>query len=368
MMKKGKWLFFLMALVVFSIPLRAGAAEDFGTNRLYGTLPEEIRSLIPTDFFDSEAGSVLDTVNVGFFFRTVGTVLSAVLPGAFRNLAFVMGLLILSSVMKTLGSTVTSPAIQTVFSYISVVCVCGAVFRITGDLFSCMERFVGYLHQFITAIAPIMTALLYACGKVTTATVSGGMLTLILAFLESLCGGLLFPVLQITLAISVGSALCSTVDLSGMIAIISRILTFTMTFVSLLLTIVLAIQSVVAKSADELALKGVKFAVGGLVPIVGSAIGDALATITGGLNVVRSVTGMAGAVAVVIVMLFPILYLAVNRLFLELSSVAAGILMLDKESKFLQQMSGIVGFLMGASALVTAFFTVTLAVMACIGS
>lgn len=324
--------------------------------------------MIPADFFGAETGSVLDTVSVGFFFRAVGKVLSAVLPDAFRNFAFILGLLILASVMNTIGATVAGPSIRSVFSYISVVCVCGAVFKMTGELFAGLERFIGYLNGFITAIAPIMTALLYACGKVTTATVSGGMLTLVLAFLESLCGGFLFPVLQVCLAVSIGSAVCSSVDLSGMISILSRIVTFIMTFFSLLLTIVLAVQSVVARSADELAMKGVKFAVGGLVPIVGSAIGDALSTITGGLNAVRSVTGIAGAVTVVLIMLVPILYLSVNRLLLELSSVAAGFLMMEKESVFLRQMSGVVGFLLGATALVAAFFSVTLAVMACIGS
>ena len=337
---------------------------DFGQGSVYEGLPEEMREYIPSDFFTGGVSGLSEKLSIGFFLRAAGKMLSSSFPRAVKSFSFLLGILVISSVLGALGDSIASPSVKSVFSYISSVCICAAVYEATGSLFSLTKDFILGLSGFVTKLMPVMTALLYASGKVSTAAVSGGIITAALAILENICAGVLFPLIQMCFAISAGGAMCGNAGLSGITATVKKTVTYLLSFIMLLLSLTLAFQSVITKSADSLALKGVKFAVGSFIPIVGGAINEALTAITGSIGTIRSAVGIAGAAAGLFMTVSPIIYILLNKALLELSASFAVMLGLERESRFLSDTAGIAGFFVSLSAVTGVFFIFSLSVLA----
>ena len=134
-----------------------------------------------------------------------------------------------------------------------------------------------------------------------------------------------------------------------------------------MLSAVLAFQGIISKSADSLAIKGIKFAVGSFIPIVGSAVNEALSTIAGGIGAIKAATGVVGAVAVCLLAALPIIKLLLHKLFLELLSVCSGILGLGPEGKLISEMASFLGYTAAVMAISSVFFVLSLSLMAASG-
>jgi stage III sporulation protein AE len=138
-------------------------------------------------------------------------------------------------------------------------------------------------------------------------------------------------------------------------------------FVTLCLSAVLMFQGMIAKSADSLAMRGIKFAVGQFVPFVGGAVNEALSTIMGGIGKIRTATGVFGAVIVCLIAAMPVIRVLLHKMFLELVSVCAGILGLPSENKLMGDVSGFLGYTAAVMAISSVFFVLSLSMMASIG-
>jgi stage III sporulation protein AE len=123
---------------------------------------------------------------------------------------------------------------------------------------------------------------------------------------------------------------------------------------------VLAFQSVIAKSADTAAVKGVKFVLGNSVPVVGGALADAVGTLTSSLGLLKSTVGIVSAAIICLIFALPIIKLLIWKLAFDASSAISSALSLKKESKFFAEMGDIVGFLAAISASVAVFFIIAL--------
>ena len=133
------------------------------------------------------------------------------------------------------------------------------------------------------------------------------------------------------------------------------------------LSAVLAFQGIISKSADSLAIKGIKFAVGSFIPVVGSAVNEALSTIAGGIGTIKAATGVVGAVAVCLLAALPIIQILMHKLFLELLSVCSGILGLGPEGKLISDIASFLGYTAAVMAISSVFFILSLSLMAASG-
>lgn len=365
-MKKIIPIFFIV-IAIFCRPVFAADSEahtDFGQGELYQSIPDELREYIPSDFFEGEAAAVQGKLNIGFFLKTAGKMLSGTFPRAVRSFAVLAGILVIASVIGAIGESIASSSLKNILSYISALCICAAVYEATGDFFSVTKEYIASLSAFITKLLPVTAALLCAAGKAGSAAASCAAISAALSVMQSICTGFLFPLVRISFALSAGGAMCKNPGLSGITGAIKRTVTYVLSFVMVLLGVTLAFQSIIAKGADSLALKGVKFAVGSFIPIVGGAINDAMTTVTGSIGMIRSAVGIAGAVAVCIMTFSPLLYLLVSRVLTELSASFAMMLGLESEGKFLCDMTGIVGFFISLCAVTGIFFIFALSVTA----
>lgn len=357
---------FVLILAIFSVgALAVDEAVKDGEEYMESVgsaVPDDARELLPDGTLDGSLSA--GNIGVGTFFGMIVRALKGAAPKAAKNFALVIGLLIISSVVGAFRGTVASKGLGDALGFVTTLCVSAAAFAMTDAVFRVAEGFILTMKVFLEALVPTLTVLSAASGNLTFSAASAVTVSAAMTMLEAVTSSIAVPLLKICFCISVSSAMCGPVDLSGVSAAVKKLLTTVLMLSGVALSAVMIFQRIITKSADSAALRGIKFTVGSLIPFVGSAIGDAISTISGSVGLMRATVGISGAVIMCAMVIMPTAELLINKLFLDIASGAAALLGLDREKKFLSEMSGVVGFLVAIVAFVGTFFIIAVAVIA----
>ena len=312
----------VIAALILLLPLRAGAE---GVSDMYGALPDGVRDSLPDRLENdiSENGeSAVASLGAEYIASLAASALKAAFAYSVKPLAAVIGVLLLSAILNSAGATAAGGEAVALSSAVSVtVTLFGAItplFKLTSDTLSG----IGLIMK---GILPVMTGIYAMSGNITAASVNSTWLMLLLTFLETLTESLLMPLLCTCtgfIAVTTLSRFTGAPDMSGVSGELKKALTFLLAAAGTVFTTVMAHQTALAKSADSVALRSLKFASGNMIPVIGGALGEAADGYLAGVSLIRSASGTLAAAAVISYVLPALLKLAVLRA--GLSAVAAG--------------------------------------------
>lgn len=312
----------VIAALILLLPLRAGAE---GVSDMYGALPDGVKDSLPDRLENdiSENGeSAVASLGAEYIASLAASALKAAFAYSVKPLAAVIGVLLLSALLNSAGAAAAGGEAVALSSAVSVtVTLFGAItplFKLTSDTLSG----IGLIMK---GILPVMTGIYAMSGNITAASVNSTWLMLLLTFLETLTESLLMPLLCTCtgfIAVTTLSRFTGAPDMSGVSGELKKALTFLLAAAGTVFTTVMAHQTALAKSADSVALRSLKFASGNTIPVIGGALGEAADGYLAGVSLIRSASGTLAAAAVISYVLPALLKIAVLRA--GLSAVAAG--------------------------------------------
>lgn len=312
----------VIAALILLLPLRAGAE---GVSDMYGALPDGVKDSLPDRLENdiSENGeSAVASLGAEYIASLAASALKAAFAYSVKPLAAVIGVLLLSALLNSAGAAAAGGEAVALSSAVSVtVTLFGAItplFKLTSDTLSG----IGLIMK---GILPVMTGIYAMSGNITAASVNSTWLMLLLTFLETLTESLLMPLLCTCtgfIAVTTLSRFTGAPDMSGVSGELKKALTFLLAAAGTVFTTVMAHQTALAKSADSVALRSLKFASGNMIPVIGGALGEAADGYLAGVSLIRSASGTLAAAAVISYVLPALLKIAVLRA--GLSAVAAG--------------------------------------------
>ncbi len=356
----------LVVLLIFCLltPLqvRAFSASASDEPKIELETPREIEEYLPS-IETMTPTDVQNAFDFRFFSETGVKILAEAFPEAAKSFALLLGLLLVSAVLSMVKSTLSDGMLQTALNLASLAAMAAAVFSVTGTAFSFADGYIETLSSFMKSVAPTMAAFMAGSGKFTSASVISGVIYLALSLLETLMTEMLFPLVRLSLALAVVCSLFDIPGIAGIAPYIRKLISYIFAFVTISLSAVLLFQGMIAKSADSVALRGIKFAIGSFVPFVGGAVNEALTTVIGGLGTIKTATGVVGAVSVLLIAAVPVIRTLVYKFFLELLSLIATLLGLSGETRLLQETASYLGYTGAVMAITAVFFVLSLSMM-----
>ena len=103
-------------------------------------------------------------------------------------------------------------------------------------------------------------------------------------------------------------------------------------------------------------MKTVRFALGSYIPIVGGTVSEALSTVSAGLSHVRSITGTAGVIILLLTVLPTVLSLMLSRLSLTLCRSIAETLGCDRAAGIIGDADSVLSIFLALCAMTAVFF------------
>ncbi len=209
------------------------------------------------------------------------------------------------SVMIVAVSVVTqfmshSDKISRMISVFSLICISLCMIVPLGE---CLSRVVSAIRlsaDFMLMLIPVLATVLTVCGNPATALTYNSLCFYAAQIVVAFSADFIRPLIQTTLSLSMMGGLTDSVNFEKIILFVKRFTMFLMSFTSMVFITMLSIKGMLSASADTVAVRGIRFMVGNLIPVVGGAVSDAYTSISGTLMLVKNTVAVFGIVVVAI--------------------------------------------------------------------
>ncbi|MBO5326760.1 MAG: hypothetical protein J6A84_01395 [Clostridia bacterium] len=344
-----------------------GAAIADETADFQAAIPGEVAALLPQSFFSEDPAEMAAGIEEASAPRAVLSVVGRLTGLSLRDnlslLAKICGVLILSAVFRAITPSPNGTGnVGKALSFCATLSLVVVIFSLQRLRFSEISAYFSAVQTLSCAMLPMMGALYAMGGNVGAAVANHGFMTAFLSILQTVISASVLPVAGLCLAMALLDAVSGKLSLRPLCGLIKRTYTLVFSFLMLLLCGVLGIQTTLAKGSDTLALRTARFAAGSFLPVVGGSISEALRTVSGSVQYLRSVTG-TGAILVLFFAFLPVfLSVLLNRTVFLISGAAAKLLGCESEEKILCELGSVYGYFLAviASIFVTTVFSLTL--------
>jgi len=362
------FIFSLASITCFSITVGAEVEMDcYDEYRdMLDALPDDVSALLPDKLFSDNSSDISDGAKevlsfdyvLKIFFRYIGLEARNVI----KLFASILGILILSALMNSAKASFSSSGISGTFSLISTGALLLIAFTSEYAVISSVATFFSRLCSFTNSLLPL-TAVLYAMGgNIAGAVVHHSSLMIFMSIVENFCAQSAMPIAGTCMALSTVSVMAPELNVCSLTSFFKKTYTQALSFLMTIFMTVMGAQSHLAGKSDTLSGRAVKFAVGNLIPTVGSALSGSLSTVAASVEYIRASVGVIGIVAIILMLAPTLVTLIMTKLSFGLLSGAAEILGCESEKKIISELASINGFLLALAAIcsVSLIFIMTL--------
>lgn len=168
------------------------------------------------------------------------------------------------------------------------------------------EDTIDTLLLFVQSFLPSVTTAAAVAGQAGRVAAGSTVFVAMQVFIH-ICKEVILPLVAVITALEVTDCLCDTPYLKGVTTFIKSSLKWGTGLMLTLYCAIIAIQTQSAGVFDTLAGKGVKYAVGSFVPVVGGALSESLEVVRTSAGAVKNALGLGGIIGVGYVCLSPLI-------------------------------------------------------------
>ena len=373
-MKRSHLLLVLLAVAawVALCPLQSAAEEGEAVTMppAYGDLadaiPPELSDLLPDGLFSEKLEEAVTAATELTDWRyLLNALLSAVglrLDETVELLCVLVGLILISAVCGRLREGLGGGSGE-LFGFCLRLALYTAMILQTAGMVETVIRYFDRLITLTGGMIPVMGTLYALGGNLGQAAVTSELMLVFLTVCQYISVTVTPPVCGVCMSFSLMDALGVKLTLSPLCDRIKKWYASLLGLVMFLLSLALSTQSVLTGRADSLGMKGVKYAVGNIIPMVGGAVAGTLSTVAAGVTALRGVCGVSGILLVALLLLPTLAELLLTRAILNLAATVASMLACDGEAKLLSEMGSLHGYLAAAASICAVVFVIALTLL-----
>ena len=176
------------------------------------------------------------------------------------------------------------------------------------------------MSTFITKIAPLLSLLLAAGGYTSSAAVYYPVFSASVYLVSTIIDKCIVPLIYIGCVTGIINNLSGKSQLNNFSRIIKSFSKWILAAILTIFSGINAIYGFCTPTVDNLIMKTAKFAVGSIVPVVGSFLSESIETVIGSTRLMKNAVGTAGIISVIVICAVPIIKIAAIMLMLKISA------------------------------------------------
>ena len=368
-------LFFVFLSLLLSLPVAAQEQEVVTMPPDYTSLPDvlppEMQELLPDGLFSENMEEALEATKEltewRYLLRAIASAMGVGLENTVGLLCVLVGIILLAAVCSRVQEGLGGSG-GNLLGFCLRLTIYTAMIMQTVGMLSVVQTYFDRLMALTGGMIPVMGTLYALGGNLGRAAVSSELMLVFLGVCQYISATVTPPLCVVCTSFSLMDALGVRLSLSPLGEQIKRWYASLLGLVMFLLTLAMSTQSVLAGKADTLGMKGIKYAVGNTLPVVGGAIAGTLSAVGTGVEMIRGVCGVAGIILVALLLLPTLLELLLLRATLQLSATVASMLSCEGEAKLLGSMASLHGYLAAAVSVCSVTFVIALTLLIHSGS
>ena len=325
----------------YAYDIASEQAEAFGTAALESALPAQTYDAFGTlTVADAAHPRPLLQKLWGYVLREGGGALAS----AARNAALLLAVVFLAALCASLSASGACAKVTQLTGAVAVAAL--SVTHVTSCI-TAGSNALTTLRDFSKILLPSMCAAAAASGAATSAAAKYAATSLFLDVLLSAETAVLLPMLYTYAGTVICGAALEQDVLTALSALLRKALRLLLIGFSGVFTLYLSLTGILTGSADAAAAKAVKTAVSAALPVVGSIVADAAATVTASAAILRGGIGIIGVLSVAAVCVTPYLQLAVHYALYKLAAGIAESFADKRVGRLIGGFADVYGFLLG---------------------
>ena len=349
------WITSLFVILLLFMCSLSVAAEEVtlppSYTELEDSLPPELIELLPDGIFSSDLEEALtaatELTNWKYLLNTLTAAIGFELEGLIGLMGTLLGLLLVSAVCRRMGESFGGSCGE-LFEFCLRLALYTAMVIPMAVSVTAVQVYFDRLMTLTGGMIPAVGVLYAMGGDLGRAAVSSELLMVFLGICQYVSAAVTPPVCALCMSFSLMDALGVRLSLSALGERVKKWYVSVLGLIMFLLSLALSGRSMLVGQADTLGMKGIKYAVSTMIPVVGGAVSGTLSTVAVGIGALRGVCGVAGIFLLALLLLPTLVQLLLTRALLNLTATVASLLSCDGEAKLLGEMASLQGYLAAA--------------------
>ena len=188
--------------------------------------------------------------------------------------------------------------------FVSLICVSVVsllAVNILSDSYAACISALKMSGNFMITFIPVYTLLISFAGNAASALTYN---SFVMAFAQLLSGGIssfASDIIGVLFCLSIALPLNENMNTNRFINFVNKSSSLVLGFSSCIFTGLLSIKNVLSASVDSLSVKGIRFLISSLIPIVGSSISEAYSSLLGSINLIKGSVAFVGILVIIII-------------------------------------------------------------------
>lgn len=309
--------------------------------RVWNAADGETKRLMEAIGVTADGGS-FDGLTPGSILKAVYSLFSSALSNAASGFCTVLAVMAVTGIF--LSFHFGSDGVKQAAECTGAACIMFSVLAVTADISNEITAAIALTENYMLAVIPVFTGVVAMSGSPTLAMSFNSVAAAFAQLISGAFCAVLPSYSSAVTSIAAAGVINPFFSCDKITGLINKLACSAAAFISGLFVTALSVKGVLAGAADSAAMKGLRFLVGSAVPVVGSAISDALGSVTVSLGLIRHSVGAVALVAVGLTALPAIVKTAVCKILFSLLSIAADIMQLKKISGFIDALNGVFSF------------------------
>lgn len=234
---------------------------------------------------------------------------------------------------------------ENLFEIISVCLITICIFSPISLCFEKVEEHLEALCAFMLSFIPAGAVMHAASGNPLSSSLLATSGPASIALMQTISVSFLMPMIKAVFALQTVNVFYKKVNLTSLTNLLKSITLWVLGLSFTIFSGVMSLQTILKGSADNLALKGMKYGAARLIPIAGSIVSESMQSVISSVGYIKSVTGVSGIVFIVYTILPPILAIIITKFFLAILSALAGVTAQSSISSHLSGLSSVLNIL-----------------------
>lgn len=299
--------------------------EASGANQLMDALPEGVEERLNENGIESPSAQDMQQMDIFSFFKQIFSSALQFLKSPVIILALSFGIILICALFESFQSTLHH-SMNGVLQAVAALALCGVILTPMVNCIQMVASSIKGMGTFLFCFIPVFTTLISTSGAPAAAMGYNTALFGTAQLISTVTAHILLPFAGIFLAVSVCCAVSGQFNLSSLTGTIRKIIVWGLTFMVTIFVGIFSAQNMVVASADSLTVRTAKFMSGSFVPVVGSALTEAVGSVMGCLGVIKNSVGAFGIVVCMLTFLPMIFLVLFYMAVVKLSGCAADIL------------------------------------------
>ncbi len=357
----------ILLFILLAKPVYAGPLDIIGKDEMEQAIPEQAQNYLDENSISLEDTAGIMSITPDSIFSGLFDMVKDEVTAPLKLLMAICAVIMLCALLEGFKESNENSQLAQTFNLVGVVVAAGIVaVQISDCIYSACQT-LKLASTFLLSYIPVFTGVIAVSGNITTASIYNVTLFSVAQFMAQFAANTLVPLIGGFLALSIVAAINPTLNLVGIAKGIKTLLTW---IIGLMMTVyvgLLTLQGFVGAAADSVTLKAAKFAVSGLLPIVGSAVAEAMNTLHGSLGLLKAGVGTFGIIVGISTMLPTIINVLMVKLAISGAAMVGNLFGIKRISDMLVSASAALTIILALLASMCVILVISTALILAMG-